>query len=357
MPAPSSRYPRSDHYDGRRFFNPGVHTDRGLGNLLRWQRERRPPRWPRRVDNTPYPAPLREAPAGELHVTDIGHVTFLIQVEGCNLLTDPVWSQRASPLPFAGPKRVRAPGVAFDDLPRIDAVLLSHNHYDHLCLRTLHRLHERWQPVILTGLGNGRYLARKGIPGAIELDWWQAWSPRPEVRVTYVPAQHWSSRSPFDRRRMLWGGHVVDTPAGRVYFAGDTGYPPEGVPSFLQGIRKRLGRPDVALLPIGAYAPRWFMATHHMDPDEAVRSHLDLGARLSIGMHQGIFQLTDEAFDEPPRLLAEARARHGVSPADFTLLDVGQRLMRHAGGWSTSEPLAAVANNAAPANGPAAAAA
>lgn len=318
--------PGSDHFDGRLFFNPGVQTDRSLAELRRWQRERRPPPWPRNVPNGQHPPPVQDVPVGELRVTDVGHVTYLIQVAGLNLLTDPVWGERASPVAWAGPKRVRAPGIAFDDLPRIDAVLLSHNHYDHLCLPTLRRLHKRHRPLIVTGLENGRYLARKGLPGAAELDWWAHHELPAGVRATYVPAQHWSARGVFDRRRMLWGGFHLRTPAGSLYFAGDSGYPPPGVPSFLKAIRERLGAPDVALLPIGAYAPRWFMATQHMDPDEAVRSHLDLGARLSVGMHYGVFQLTDEPYDEPVQRLAEARQAHGVEATAFRTLEGGEAL-------------------------------
>jgi L-ascorbate metabolism protein UlaG (beta-lactamase superfamily) len=227
------------------------------------------------------------------------------------LLTDPIFSDRASPVGFAGPRRVRPPGVALADLPRVDIILLSHNHYDHMDIPSLRALQARCNPTIVTGLANGAYLARKGVPGAIELDWWQA-VEMAELRITYVPAQHWSGRGLRDRRHMLWGGFVVESAAGRIYFAGDTG--------FFTGfdtIRSRCGPPDVALLPIGAYEPRWLMTTQHMNPAEAVEAHRMLEAQRSLGMHWGTFQLTDEGIDEPRRALDVAKAEAGLAAEDF----------------------------------------
>lgn len=298
-PAPVSK--PSDHFDGARFFNPGVNLDKSLGDLLRWRWTGQRTPWPKHQAIAPTSVPPASARRGEILVTLVGHSTVLVQVEGCNILTDPMFSNRASPFSFVGPQRARAPGIAFDDLPRIDLVLLSHNHYDHLDLPTLLRLRDRGPPVILTGLGNGTLLARHGIGNVIELDWWQACTPARDIDVTYVPAQHWSSRTPFDRRRALWGGHVVETAAGRLFFAGDTGYGPH-----LKEIGK-LFEPDIALLPIGAYEPRWFMSGQHMNPSDAVRAHRDLGANLSLGIHWGTFQLTDEAIDAPLRALVSAR--------------------------------------------------
>ncbi len=308
------------HFDGKRYFNPEVDTGRGLGELLRWRMSRRPEPWPA-------PAPvvaIPPAPAvndGRIVATYIGQATVLIQCAGFNILTDPIFSLRASPLSWLGPKRVRDPGIAFDDLPPIHLVLLSHNHYDHMDLPSLRRLEARWAPAIVTGLGNGAYLARKGIGGAIELDWWQACEVRPGLLVHFVPAQHWSSRFFAGVRTMLWGGHVVETAAGRVYFAGDTGYP-----AHFAEIRRRLGEPHIALLPIGAYEPRWFMKPQHMNPDDAVRAHLDLGAHLSIAMHFGTFRLSDEGIGEPVQALIEARTRHGVPEERFRVPEFGQRV-------------------------------
>jgi len=239
--------PCPEHFDGKRFFSPGVQTDKGWRDLWRWRRTRKPAPWPERIDIRALPPPPSSVGVDDIVITHIGHATLLVQTAGCNIITDPVFSERLGPLPWTGPRRVRAPGVSLDALPRIDAVLLSHNHYDHLDRWTLRQVHQRWKPVVVTGLGNGRYLARAGMPRVVELDWWESFALAPELRVTYVPAQHWSHRWPLDRRKALWGGHVVRAPAGSVYFAGDTGYPAD-----FKSIRQRLGPPDIALLPIGA---------------------------------------------------------------------------------------------------------
>ena len=314
-------HPVSDHCDGVRFFNPRVDTDKSAADLHRWRATRAPARWPAWVENEAFPPPAATGP-GEIVATHVGQATFLLQFDGWNVLTDPIFSARASPVRWAGPRRVRAPGLAFADLPRIDLVLLSHNHYDHMDLPSLRRIRRRWRAPIVTGLGNGRYLRRHWVGGAIELDWWGAIEPGPGVRVTYVPAQHWSKRGFFDRRRMLWGGFVAETPAGRLYFAGDTGYPAQ-----FGEIARRLGAPDIALLPIGSYEPRWFMAGQHMNPDEAVRAHLDLGAGLSIAMHFATFHLTDEAIDAPVAALQTALAEHRVAPARFRVPEFGETLL------------------------------
>lgn len=310
------------HFDGERFFNPGGSAEKTFGDLLLWRRSRQPAPWPERVENSRFPPPPAAVPVDTIGVTYIGQATLLLQFPGLNVITDPIFSERASPFSWLGPKRVRPPAVALDDLPPIDLVLLSHNHYDHMDLPSLRALAKRWRPAIVTGLRNGRYLAGKGIDNSIELDWWDSWQAHPQARITYVPAQHWSSRSPFDRRRMLWGGHVIETPAGRVYFTGDTSYA-----GHFQAIRERLGPPDIALLPIGAYEPRWFMAGQHIDPEEAVKAHLDLQAKLSIAMHFATFRLTDEAIDAPAQALAKARQEHGVPEDVFVVPDFGRTLL------------------------------
>ncbi len=316
------RYPASDHFDGRLFFNPGVNTDRSFGDLLRWRREGVRVPWPKAVPNPPADAPPAQVSADEVAFTFVGQATYLIRTPDLVLLTDPIFSERASPFSFAGPRRVRPPGVALDQLPPIDIILLSHNHYDHMDLRSLRELQARWHAPIVTGLGNGAYLARKGIPGAIELDWWQQAEPKSGVRVTYVPAQHWSSRTMRDRRRMLWGGFVVETGPSRIYFAGDTGF----FGGFSE-IRSRCGPPDVALLPIGAYEPRWFMKSQHMNPAEAVEAHRAVGAGRSLGMHWGTFQLTDEGIDEPLRALDLAKAAAGLDAEAFLAPAPGETVL------------------------------
>lgn len=319
---PRLRRPQaSDHCDGERFFNPGIDTDKRLGDLLRWRFSRRPARWPSCIaDDDP---PLPEAPRpGEVSITYIGHATLLLRFAGVTVLTDPVFSERASPFRWLGPKRVRAPAIALDDLPKIDAVVLSHNHYDHMDLPSLRQLRDRWNPPVVTGIGNGRYLAARGVRNVTELDWWERAEAAPALSIAYVPAQHWSRRRLWDTNRMLWGGHVIEAGGARVYFAGDTGYP-----GHFSAIAQRLGAPDVALLPIGAYEPRWFMAPQHMNPLEAVRAHRDLGARLSIAMHFATFPLTDEAIDAPATALAAARIELGIAEADFRVPGFGETIV------------------------------
>ncbi|MDX7950461.1 MBL fold metallo-hydrolase [Lichenihabitans sp. Uapishka_5] len=319
-------YPVSDHYDGRRFFNPGVDTDKGVADLLRWQRSRARVAWPAEVTDPPSPPPPETVAANEAAFTFIGHSTYLIQLPGVRLLTDPVFSERVSPFSFVGPKRVRRPGLSLAEVPPVDVILLSHNHYDHMDLASLRALAERDSPTIVTGLGNGRYLERRGIGPVIELDWWERRELRPDLAITYVPAQHWSSRWALDRRRMLWGGHWVEAAGGRLYFAGDTGY----FPGFTQ-IRDRLGTPDAAILPIGAYEPRWFMRTQHMDPADAVQAHVELGAGLSLAAHWGTFQLTDEGIEAPVLALAAARRDRGVPDAAFQVPRPGETVLARLG--------------------------
>lgn len=313
----------SDHFDGRRYFNPEALGPRGPGVILRWMLTRQKERWPRWVEDPPWPPPAGPVPPGVASLTFIGHSTFLIRLAGrdgapLTILTDPVFSERCSPLSWAGPRRVRAPGLALDALPRPNLVLLSHNHYDHLDLASLRALHRRFAPVVVTTPGNARTLARAGVPGARELDWWEAATLGP-LRVTATPARHFSSRGPFDRDRSLWAGFMLELDGGRLLFAGDS-----GAGRHWAAIRERLGPPGVALLPVGAYLPRYVMQPVHMDPAEAVQAALDLGAARSVGMHFGTFQLTDEGIDAPLRALEAARERAGLLQDAFDVLGFGE---------------------------------
>src|SRR5687767_10428391 len=247
-------------------------------------REPRTP-WPTYVEVRPQLPPALNGAAAV--VTFIGHSTFLIQTAAGNILTDPMYSERAGPL-FFGPRRVRQPAVRFDDLPPVAVVLLSHNHYDHCDLATLRRLAHRFDPIVVTPLGNRALVRSTGIARIEELDWWQE-ATLPPLPVTLTPAHHFSARTPFDRNRALWSGFALVAGRTRIYFAGDTAYAP-----FFPEVPRRLGPIDLALLPIGAYEPRWFMRAVHMNPAEAVQAHLDLGGPESIGMHFGTFQLTTE---------------------------------------------------------------
>ncbi len=307
----------SDHFNGERFFNPHAPHGKSVQDVRRWRRERQRQPWPKHIEDPPFPRPVRVAP-GRIAATFIGHSTFLVQVGGICVLTDPIWSQRCSPVSFAGPRRARRPGQSLDALPGVDLLLVTHNHYDHMDLPTLRRVRRRWAPPTATGLANARHLAKAGIRDVVELDWWQS-TELAGARITYVPAQHFSSRTLRDRNRSLWGGFVVEAGGAVLYFTGDSGY----CPHFAE-IGRRFPRIDLALLPIGAYEPRWFMRQQHVNPEEAVRAHLDLGARRSLGMHFGTFQLTDEAIDAPVRALHEARARAGVAEHAFDVLGFGE---------------------------------
>src|SRR5688572_3378031 len=275
--APRHRGPVSDHFDGSRFHNhhSGWQSE---GSFLKWQLTAKRGPWRHWVDAPAGPAPPVRVSDGRLRVTFINHATTLIQMDGLNILTDPIWSERCSPVSWAGPKRHRAPGIRFEDLPPIDVVLVSHNHYDHLDVPTLRRLAARDRPRILAGLGNAELLADAGIPNGDELDWWDAREVGRGVHAFATPAKHFSGRTPFDRNHTLWMAWVLEGPAGRVYFAGDTGYG-----GHFAAARARLGPMRLALLPIGAYDPQWVMGDVHMDPAGAVRAHHDLGAGTSVG--------------------------------------------------------------------------
>jgi L-ascorbate metabolism protein UlaG (beta-lactamase superfamily) len=306
---------RSDHFDGVRFFNPTGGAGQPFSAVPRLLLERRAA-WPAHVDVPPRrPAALDGAAAV---VTFIGHATFLIQTAAGNILTDPMFSERAGPLNIFGPRRVRPPAVALDALAPISVVLLSHNHYDHCDRPTLRMLAKRGDPLVVTPLRNGRLARSSGIHRVEELDWWEQ-AERSPIPVTLTPAQHFSARGPLDRNRALWGGFMLQAGAARIFFAGDTGYGP-----FFRDIGQRLGPIDLALLPIGAYEPRWFMRQVHMNPAEAVQAHLDLEASESIGMHFGTFQLTTEGIDEPVHALEAARGASGVAPSRFRTLGFGE---------------------------------
>ena len=326
------RGPPSDHFDGRRFFNPTgepseVHERGRIGFFLGALFGNERAVWPEAVP-VRQAVPPRRVEGSEMLVTWIGHATVLVQTRGLNILADPIWSERASPFSFAGPKRVRAPGVRFEDLPKIDLVLVSHNHYDHMDLPTLKRLWQRDRPAIVTSLGNDTILKGEGI-NAIALDWGGGWSVAPlcppeapcgEIDVRVERNHHWGSRWGTDRNRALWSAFTVRLPGGNVFFAGDTGY---GDGSWADEAARR-GRIRLAVLPVGAYEPRDVMKANHIDPDEAVRIFEKLKPRTALGMHWGTFQLTFESIDDPPGRLAKALKARGIAPERFVTTEVGR---------------------------------
>jgi L-ascorbate metabolism protein UlaG (beta-lactamase superfamily) len=314
--------PVSPHFDGRRFFNPGGMEPGGFGNLLRWQFEGGRSRWPAAWPQQPvFNVPDQRVDASALRVTMIGHATLLIQVAGLNILTDPVYSLRASPFTAVGPRRVNEPGIEFDHLPPIDLVLLTHNHYDHLDLATLARLQAVHDPLVVTPLGNDG-IVRRSVP-AMRIhvqDWGDALEVGP-VTVHCEPAHHWSARGLGDRRMALWSAFVLETTAGKIYHIGDTG--------FHSGINYRAAREKhggfrLANLPVGAYEPRWFMRYQHQNPEEAVQGLQLCGAEHAVGHHWGTFQLTNEPIEQPRDDLRSALATAGIEESRFRPLMPGE---------------------------------
>ncbi len=323
---PVNEYPASSHHTAGRFRNLHTARDHGLLQELRWHLGLGPketPDFPQ--DEVPVYVPEVVEPDRErilhpdpskIQITWIGQATFLIQTGGMNILTDPVFSDRASPFSFIGPKRVAPPGVSLRDLPPIQAVIISHNHYDHLDLSTIRELGSA--PRYFVPLGLGAWFAKEGLFNVAELDWWGEARMGPLTLIA-VPAQHFSARTLFDRDRSLWAGWVIKAKAGTVFFAGCSGYAPE-----FREIGRKLGPIRISLLPIGGYRPRWFMRTMHMDPPEAVKVHQDLGSEVSIAMHWGTFKLTDEPLAEPPLYLKKALKEAGVSEDRFIVMKFGE---------------------------------
>ncbi len=312
--------PVSEHFDGRRFQNaePTGHTD--ARTVLRWMATRDKGDFPAEL-----PVPAEAVPerveGDTLRVTMVGHSTVLVQVAGLNLLTDPIWSERASPVQFAGPARFTAPGLTLGELPPIDAVVLSHNHYDHLDRDSLRELDALHAPVFFVPLGLRAQLRAWGIEGEVrELDWWAA-AELDGRRLHCVPVRHFSGRGTFDRNATLWCGWVIEDPGGSIYFGGDSGFG-----AHLAKTAERLGAPRLALLPIGAYLPRWFMSPVHMDPAEAVRAHEVLGAATSVAIHAGCFQLADDGRQQAYDDLEAALIERGVSPEVFLTPRAGEAL-------------------------------
>lgn len=313
--------PESTHFDGLRFHLGPLTRDKSRGDLLAWRFGGERAAWPASFPSPHQDHPPQRVEGDAIRVSYVGHASVLIQTHGVNLLIDPVWSERASPFTFAGPRRVNDPGVALEHLPPLDAVLVSHNHYDHLDLATLARLGAR---RILTPLGNDVIIRDTVGPNVAEAHDWGARVPvGPGVFVHFEPAYHWSARGVLDRRMALWCAFVIETPSGAIYHIADTGF---GDGAIFHRMREKHGGFKLAILPIGAYAPRWFMRDQHVDPEEAVRIMEICGARRAMAHHWGTFQLTDEPIDEPPQKLAEALARENIAPERFTALRPGGTL-------------------------------
>jgi N-acyl-phosphatidylethanolamine-hydrolysing phospholipase D len=335
---PAKKHHRPDGFQN----NYTEATDKSRMELLRWQLARLRAGLPKPPEQlTPVVAPdLKFVSANnganqEPAITWIGHATMLMQMGGLNILTDPHFSERASPVQFAGPKRYQAPGIALKDLPRIDLVLLSHNHYDHLDVASVRGLNAQagGPPLFLVPLGVKKWFTNEGITNVQQMDWWDTRSVKTasgEVEVHFTPVQHWSARSLSDRRATLWGGFALFAKDFHLYFSGDTGYSKDFIDTqnhfaSRQGAAQGGGF-DMALIAVGAYEPRWFMKEQHANPQEAVQIHLDLQAKRSIGIHWGTFDLTDESLDQPPKDLAAARNAKNLPKEAFDVMAIGQTL-------------------------------
>jgi L-ascorbate metabolism protein UlaG (beta-lactamase superfamily) len=351
--APRYQGPVSDHFDGRQFFNPSGHNAKGLGDVLKWQtgkREKMPWSATQNFELGEKPTAqitsktekgdpsVSEPKLSDLRVTFVGHSTVLLQFDGWNVLTDPVWYERCSPFQWAGPKRVVPAGIRLEDLPPIDLIIQSHNHWDHLDIENLKKIYQKDQPQIVTSLGISQFLKQHGIEKCVDLDWNDTFlvkkaiyteepvpillreSPFSELTVTCLPAQHFSARGMFDRNATLWSSFMVSSPtSGNIYFGGDSGYAP-----FFKEIGAQFGKIRLALLPIGAFKPEWFMSAIHCSPAGAVQIHLDINAEKTLAIHHGTFPLADDGRFEPVEELEKALKQRDISADDFFVLKEGQ---------------------------------
>lgn len=314
--------PVSDHFDGQRFFNPGKPLEKSFGRFLKWRLtgERKP--WPPYRDLAQYDSPPTRVEGDELRVSMVGHATLLIQTNGLNILTDPIWSERASPLSWLGPKRIVPPGIRFAELPPIDVVLISHNHYDHLDLETISRLWRRYKPRIIVPLGNDWIIHHHDDTIRSEsYDWGDEVRISDQVTIALEPMHHWSAWSTGDHNEALWAAFIISTPGGNIYFVGDSGY---GAGDYFRAAQQKYREFRLALLPIGAYTPRWFMAYGHMDPREAVLAFHELGEPWVVPTHYQVFPLADDGYDDPMKDLARVLSGDRAAEKSFHPLLPGE---------------------------------
>ncbi len=313
-------FPRSDHFDGEHFFNPTISNPNKRSiffGLKIWMEIGRTV-WPKNVENHPYLRLSENLTENDVAVTLVNHSTFLIQFKGINILTDPVWSKKVGVMNLIGPTRVRKPGINFENLPHIDLVVISHNHYDHMDLPTLKKLNEKFSPTFLVPLGNKEQLESIGIKKVTQLDWWKD-SFIKDMKITFTPTQHFSSRGLFDYNKALWGSYMFQFHGSNIYFGGDSGYS-----IHYKEIYRRLGESDLAFLPIGAYEPNQLFKSMHMKPEEAVQAHLDLHSKQSVGIHEGTFKVAAEAINQPRIDLKKALVKLSIAEDKFVVLEEGQ---------------------------------
>ena len=324
-PARANAYyqgPISDHFDGLRFHNPGGPGPKSLRQLLRWNFATRAESWPAEFASPFSDRPPARVAGARVRVVGIGHASFLIQTQGLNVLVDPVFAERASPVSFAGPRRVNVPGIAFDALPRIDHILITHNHYDHMDIATIARLWQRDRAPVITPLGNDAIL-QGSIPDLVVnvVDWGAVTALSADVTLHTVATQHWSARGTRDRMHALWASFVIAAKPHKIYAVGDSGF---GDGRTFRDVGALHPNIDLALLPIGAYEPRWFMRDQHMNPEEAVAALELCGAKRAIGHHWGTFKLTNEGIERPREHLTAALAAKTIAPERFVAIQPGQ---------------------------------
>lgn len=315
---------KSDHFDGLRFFNPWNPQKASLFDVIRWKMSSQPKQWPNERQTPLLDSPTELVEGDLLRVSFVGHSTMLIQTQGLNMITDPIWSNRASPFQSIGPNRYNDPGIDFEKLPTIDIILVSHNHYDHLDISTIKKIWNRDHSRIIAPLGNDMSIQLEAPSIHVEtLDWNHAIVIDKNVTIHLMPTQHWSRRGFSDINKALWGAFVIATTSGNIYFCGDSGYEK----TIFRRTLERFGSFRFAMLPIGAYEPRWFMKYVHMDPEEAVLAYKDLGEPYAAAIHFETFRLTDEGFNDPRNLLIESCVKHEVDPQKFRALKLGEAWM------------------------------
>lgn len=308
--------PITDHFNGKKFFNKN-YSHKNLKDIFYWLMTQKRSSWPSFYPITPSIPPSNVA-HNEIAISFVNHSTFLIQIGKTNILTDPIWAENAGPLKL-GPKRHHKPGINLEDLPKISLILLSHNHYDHMDLKTLKEITNRDKSFIITGLGNKNYLRHRGFKNVENLDWWEKIELLNGINIHFLPAIHFSMRNVLNRDKTLWGGFFLKSEFFSFYYAGDTAYG-----NFFSEIPKNLGEADFAFLPIGAYEPNWFMQTNHMNPNEALQAFKDVQAKKMIPMHFGTFQLSDEGMEDPLKELSKAAKERIIDNDDLMILKPGQ---------------------------------
>lgn len=308
---------KTDHFDGKKFQNLSGVPANGLPQVFKYITTRKPEAWTRNYETFVRDTPLEIPEHHQVKITFVNHSTFILRYDNMTVLTDPVWSKRCSPVQFAGPARFRPPGVRFEDLPPIDLVVISHNHYDHLDKITIQKLIKEHNPKFVVPLGLDHLIRKWGATHIEALDWWQT-SSFNDLKVKSVPANHFTSRGTFDRDQTLWCGYILEKNGHKVYFAGDTGYG-----DIFKEIGKHEVTIDVSLIPIGAYLPRWFMSPIHVSPKESVMIHKDVNSQQSIGMHFGTFALADDGPDRPLIDLSQERKKQGIEDKAFIVPEEG----------------------------------